>query len=138
MNAEDRLVIDSRLEAVAEARDWLAKRASQAGFSTSTVGDLKLALTEAITNVVRHAYGGEAGRQIVLSLATDDESLTLTIRDFGRPFDTGRYRTPDLSDPQEGGYGIFLIRSLMDEVHYDTSAEEGTTLTLIKRRDKSP
>ncbi len=138
MSMEDRLVIDSRLEAVAEARDWLAERASRAGFSSQTVSDLKLALTEAVSNVVRHAYGGEPGHQIVLSLAMDDEALTLTIRDFGRPFDPGRYREPDLSEPQEGGYGVFLMHNLMDEVRYDTSSGVGTTLTLVKRRGDNP
>lgn len=133
MNVEDRLVIDSRLEAVAQARDWLAERASQAGFPPSMINDLKLAFTEAATNVVRHAYGGQPGHEIILSLATDDEALTLTIRDFGRQFDTDRYQEPNLSEPQEGGYGVFLMHNLMDEVRYDTP-EEGTTLTLVKRR----
>lgn len=138
MNAEDRLIIDSQPEALAEARDWLADRASRAGFPPDTVTDLKLALTEAVSNVMLHAYGGEPGHQIILSLVTDDQALTLTIRDFGRPFDASHYQTPDLSEPQEGGYGIFLIHSLMDEVRYDTSSGAGTTLTLVKGRANNP
>jgi len=136
MSTRDRLVIDSRLEAATQAREWIAERARQVGLSRETVGDLKLVLTEAITNVVRHSYDGEPGHQIILSWAVDDEMLTLTIRDFGRPFDVGHYQSPDLSELQTGGYGIFLIQSLMDEVRYDTSSGVGTTLTLVKRRDK--
>ena len=138
MNAQERLVIDSRLEAAAEARAWLVEQASQAGFSADTINDLKLALTEAVTNVVRHAYGGEPGHQIILSLAADAEALTLTVRDYGRPFDASLYQSPDLSEPQEGGYGMLLLRRLTDEARYDTSSETGTTLTLVKRRVKSP
>lgn len=135
MDEEDRLVVDSRLEAVAEARAWLAKQASQAGFSSDAIGDLKLAVTEAITNVVCHAYGGEPGHEIVLSLEVDEEALTLTIRDFARGQFDGNYPAPDLNgEPPESGYGIFLMRQVMDEVRYDTSSEVGTTLTLVKRR----
>ena len=136
MSVKDRLVIDSRLEAAAQAREWIAERAKQARLSRETVSDLKLALTEAITNVVRHSYDDEPGHQIILSWAVDDETLTLTIRDFGRPFDASNYQSPDLSELQTGGYGIFLIQSLMDEVRYDTSSGLGTTLTLVKQRDR--
>lgn len=136
MSVKDRLVIDSRLEAAAQARQWVAERAKQARLSCETVGDLKLALTEVITNIVRHSYDGEPGHQIILSWAVDDETLILTIRDFGRPFDASHYQSPDLSELQTGGYGIFLIQSLMDEVRYDTSSGLGTTLTLVKQRNR--
>ena len=135
MGAKDRLVVDSRLEALSQAREWVAERARQARLSRETIGDLKLVLTEAVTNVVRYSYDGEPGHQIILSWTVDDETLTLTIRDFGRPFDASQYQSPDLSELQTGGYGVFLIQSLMDEVRYDTSSGVGTTLTLVKRRD---
>ena len=138
MDVNDRLVIDSRTEEIARARDWLTKQAIQAKFSRETIGDLKLALTEAISNVVCHSYDNEPGHQIILSLIVDDEVLTLASRDFGRPFDVSRYQPPDLNELHEGGYGIFLIQSLMDQVDYDTSSGAGATLTLVKRRDKNP
>lgn len=136
MGAKDRLVVDSRLEALSQAREWVAERARQARLSRETIGDLKLVLTEAVTNVVRYSYDGEPGHQIILSWTVDDETLTLTIRDFGRPFDASSYQSPDLGELQTGGYGVFLIRNLMDEVRYDTSSGVGTTLTLVKRRDQ--
>jgi anti-sigma regulatory factor (Ser/Thr protein kinase) len=82
MNAEDRLIIDSQPEALAEARDWLTDRASRAGLPPDTVSDLKLAPTEAVSHVMLHTYGGEPRHQIILSLVTDHEALTLTICDF--------------------------------------------------------
>ena len=136
MDIKDRLVIDSRFDAVGQARDWLAQQATRAGFPSGDVNDLKLALTEAVTNIVRYAYDGEPDHQIILSLSIDDDALMVAIRDFGRPFDGSNHQAPNLdaSDPQENGYGIFLIKSLMDEVYYDTSSGTGTTLTLVKRR----
>jgi len=138
MDVKDQLVIDSRLDAVAEAREWLVSRTVQAGVSTKTINDLKLVLTEALSNVVRHAYDDEPGHPIELSLVVDAGALTLTIHDYGRPFDADSYQAPDLSDPQEGGYGVFLMHNLMDQVHYDVSSGTGTTLTLVKRRKDSP
>jgi anti-sigma regulatory factor (Ser/Thr protein kinase) len=139
MDAENRLVIDSRLEAVAEARAWVAERASQAGFPSDAIGDLELAVTEAVANVVCHAYGGEPGHEIILSLDVDEEALTLTIRDFARRQFDGNCPTPVLNgELMECGYGVLLIRETMDEVCYDTSAEIGTTLTLVKRRGDNP
>ncbi len=131
---KSKLIIESTLDAIAEARHWLADVADQAGFTPQEVSELKLVLTEACSNIVRHAYGGEKGHEIVLSLSIDEDELTLTIRDFGRKFDLTRYQEPDLDVPHEGGYGIYIIETLMDSVEYDTSPQTGTILSIIKRK----
>ena len=128
------LVIESQLDQVGKARQWAAKLARKAGFDNEAVFALELALSEALANVIRHAYQGAGNREIRLSLAFDDEKLRLAIRDFGKKFDLTNYRPPDLSRPHEGGYGIYLMHELMDEVHYDTSQRHGTTLTLVRYR----
>ncbi len=128
------LLIDSRVEEVARARKWLSDHAAAEGFSDGDVRKFGLALSEACVNVIEHAYRGEAGNPIELELTIDDEALKLTIRDSGAAFDLERYDPPDLSEPHEGGYGVFIIHSIMDEVTYDTSGQRGTVLTLVKRR----
>ncbi len=128
------LTIESRMEEVARARRWLTRHASDAGFPEDEVRRLGLAVSEACTNVIRHAYGGEPGKPIELHLEIDETSLKIRIRDLGRRFDLTGYEPPDLSEPQEGGYGILIIRSVMDSVEYDASTGEGTTLTLTKHR----
>ncbi len=130
--------VDSRLESVAAAREWLAEKARKAGYDSGTTDDLKLAITEATTNIIRHAYGNTPGNRILFSLFVGNEKLELIIRDFGKTFDRETYQPPDLSTPQEGGYGIFLIENLMDEMRYEPS-EKGGTLTLVKyRTSKQP
>ncbi len=131
---ESKLVIESKLDAIAEARQWLAKLAGQAGFTPQEVSDLKLVLTEACSNIVRHAYGGEAGHEIILSLSIYEDELALTIRDFGHKIDLSRYKGPDLDVPHEGGYGIYIVETLMDSVKYDTSPQTGTILSMVKRK----
>ncbi len=138
MGTHWQLLIDSRLEEVSRARKWLSEHASAEGFSDAEVRKLGLVVSEACVNVIEHAYGGEPGNPIELRLIIDDASLVLKIRDFGAEFDLEAYEPPDLSEPHEGGYGVFIVRSLMDEVEYDTSSEQGTTLTLVRRRSSKP
>ncbi len=134
MGLRAELVIDSRVEEVARAREWLSELARTEGFSDKDVRGLGLVVSEACVNIVEHAYRGQAGNPIELRLAINDTRLVLQILDEGKRFDLQSYSSPDLSEPQEGGYGVFLMRSIMDEVDYDTSGEGGTVLTLIKRR----
>ena len=132
------MLIDSRVEEVARARRWLSDHAAAEGFSDGEVRKFALALSEACVNVIEHAYRGEAGNPIELELTIDDEALKLTIRDSGAAFDLAGYEPPDLSEPHEGGYGVFIMHSLMDEVKYDTAGHQGTVLTLVKRRPRRP
>ncbi|RME81513.1 MAG: ATP-binding protein [Caldilineae bacterium] len=131
---EDRYVMQSRLDRIAEARRWATQQARAAGFDEDGVSAIELALAEALANVIEHGYQGDENQEIRLTLRIDDEKLTLTIRDFGQKFDPQSYSPPDLSNPSEGGYGVFLIHQLMDEVIYDTSLPQGMKLTLVRYR----
>jgi len=128
------LVIESRIDQVARARQWLIEQARAAGVSERQIRELGLVVSEACANVIKHAYQRELGHSITLQLDIDQSKVVLCIRDHGEPFDPDSYTPPNLDEPREGGYGIFIIRSLMDEVHYDTSCDEGTILTLVKYR----
>ena len=68
--------------------------------------------------------------------------LTVILQDFGRPFNPKSVREPDIHAPlklrKEGGLGLFFIRKLMDEVHFDFSKESGNQLTMVKRKEKAP
>jgi anti-sigma regulatory factor (Ser/Thr protein kinase) len=128
------LLLDSRIEEIARAREWLKELTSAEGVLDNEVSDLGLAMSEACANIIEHAYRGQPNNPIRLRLTIDETSLVLTIHDRGEKFDLESYVPPELGEPRESGYGVYFVLSLMDKVHYDTSAERGTTLTLIKRR----
>ena len=134
------LVIQSIPDELRLARGWLSDHARASGFSDREVRDLALAVSEACANVIEHAYRGEPNHPIDLHLTIDETKLLLLVHDLGVPFNVRDYRPPDLDVPQEGGYGVFIIRNLMDEVDYDVSDGTGTTLRLVKYRqgDGSP
>lgn len=136
--AAETLTIPSRLEAIDGARLWAATRARAAGFDHEAVAALEVAMTEALSNVILHAYGGATDQEIGLELAIDGEKLSLTVSDRGRPFDYESYTPPDLEEPAPGGYGVHLIDELMDNVVCDSHPGGGTRLTLIKYRGGTP
>jgi anti-sigma regulatory factor (Ser/Thr protein kinase) len=124
------------VEEVARARRWLTEHALAAGFPEDETGRVGLALSEACANVIEHAYGGQPGHDVDLELDVNAERLVVSIKDTGRPFDPASYRPPDLSRACESGYGVHLMRSIMDEVRYAPSAGGGTQLTMVRLRQK--
>jgi serine/threonine-protein kinase RsbW len=126
------LNIASKFTEIARAREWMGSHARAAGLSERTISQVGLAMSEACTNVIKHAYRGESTHCIDLHLEIHEAQLVLTIHDVGAQFDLQAYTPPNLDEPGEGGYGVFLMRSLMDEVRYELSQSQGTTLRLVK------
>jgi serine/threonine-protein kinase RsbW len=80
---------------------------------------LELAVHETCTNIVQHAYRNSSGRiELELSLAQHPQRLVIDLYDTGRAFNLAEVSQPNLDIPQEHGYGLFLVRQLMDDVSY--------------------
>jgi serine/threonine-protein kinase RsbW len=81
---------------------------------------VQLAAHEACTNIIDHAYGRMQGQRIAVSvsLALRPRRLVVELEDSGRPCDLDGIGEPNLSEPRESGYGMVLIRNLVDEVQY--------------------
>lgn len=97
-----------------------------AGFEPEDVYDLKLAVTEAATNVVRHA-AVDTFRVEYRVLA---RAVEIIVVDRGGGFDVESLKG---SPGQHGGFGLEVIRSLVDEVAVDSTAEGGTRLRMVRR-----
>jgi serine/threonine-protein kinase RsbW len=138
MDASETLTIESRVECIDDARQWVTDRVRAADFGDEPAGEIELALTEALANVIEHAYKGDGTRPIELSVEPDGETLRVRVRDWGAYFDPASYRGRDLDDPGEGGYGVFLMSQLMDDVTREPQPGGGTLLTLIKTKKEEP
>ena len=136
MIASDTLTIASRTAAIDDARTWLTAFLVPAGASVEAVWATEMALTEALANVITHAYGGDESQKIHLSLELHDDRCEIVIVDSGRPFDESAYEPPDFTEARAGGYGVHLIGELMDEVERTVTPDGGTRLRLVKRRWK--
>jgi serine/threonine-protein kinase RsbW len=126
-----RLTIPARAEYISLGRLALSAIAGVRPVSDETLHDLKLALTEACTNSVRHAYadGREGEVEIVYELAAD--RLVVEVGDEGSGFEptNGSDGHPDL---EEGGLGIAIIRAVTDEVEIGRRDDGGSRLRFVK------
>ncbi|GEM_PF-1632084 len=91
-----------------------------------------VAVQEAATNVIRHSYGGRLHKPFRVEMKLDGPRLVVTLVDQGPPFDpTCIHCEPDEDHPEEGGYGIFFMRSVMDRIHY-SRVEDKNVLEMVK------
>ena len=119
------------LKEAAEARSWLADSLQcLPADARGIIPDLVLVLGELVTNSVRHAYDPEAPGRIDIVLSVGDEDVLLTVRDYGRPMDLSKRREPDLSRAQEGGYGLYLVRMLSDDLEIDAPGGVGNRVVV--------
>ncbi len=99
---------------------------------------IELAIDEACTNIIEHAYQGENRGDIECTCESNDVCLTVVIRDHGKPFDPSSVVTPNLDADIDkrvvGGLGVFLMKQSMDEVHFEALGEAGNVLTMVKLR----
>ena len=95
--------------------------------------NIELAIDEAVANIISHAYHDAPGGRISLSIELAEDSVTVRIRDWGESYDPEKVREPDFGHPEERGYGLYLIRKLMDHVSYQADPIAGNCATLIKR-----
>lgn len=111
--------------------------AQEAGFEKFAIYSIEMAVDEACTNIIEHAYGGEGKGKINCTCSVNRENLTIILLDWGKPFDPSQIPPPNLSsnleDRQAHGLGMYFIQQWMDEVHYTASKSENT-LVMIKRR----
>jgi anti-sigma regulatory factor (Ser/Thr protein kinase) len=124
----------TELSAIDDARRWASGHARLAGLDEVAISEVELAMTEALSNVIGHSYEGRSDEEVLLSLEIDEARLALGIRDGGRPFEAESYRPPDLEQPAEGGYGVFLIEELMDEVSRRPQQDGSTLVELVRYR----
>jgi len=84
---------------------------------TQTLSEIDLAVSEALTNVIRHSGAtGETG--LFLSLRISEGVLEIEVQDNGPGFDFESVPPPDFENHPAGGYGLFIIKSIMDQVEY--------------------
>ncbi|MFV1981054.1 MAG: ATP-binding protein, partial [Rhodothermia bacterium] len=110
------------------------------GFSSDVVDQLSLAVDEACTNIIRHAYGGSKSGPVDITIDIDAERFTVTIRDEGNSIDLEKYSEPDLNksikNRSGGGFGVHIMRKLMDLVEYEKHGEFNE-VHLVKFRSRN-
>ncbi len=133
---EKDLSVKSTTDNLALIREFTRSSAAECGFSEETVGKIILAVDEACTNIIKHAYKYSPDGNITINIKFDQKKFIISITDEGIHFDPSRVPEPDLVEyykqKRAGGLGVFLIKKLMDEVKYSTLSGNKNQVVLVK------
>ena len=137
----------ARFDSLAAICVFVTQRAQVAGLGPRAVYAVQVAVDEACSNIIEHAYGGEGSPDaphqptIRCTCRTKQDRLIIELHDHGRPFDPDNVPKPnlkaDLSERHAGGLGVYFIQQLMDAVHFESTPGLGNTLTLTKLRSST-
>jgi len=121
------------------AMDFAATEAQKVGLSGGRVEDLKTAVSEACLNAMEHGNKMDASMKVGVILNVEEMNLQVTVQDVGD--EIGPVETPNIEDKVEGrsgrrGWGIFLIKNLVDEVTFESAPEGGNLVRMIIHLDK--
>lgn len=127
------LTIPARPEYITLSRLALTGLARVRPLAEDTLADLKLALTEACSNSVRHAYAGGEGR-VQISFELREDRLVVEVEDDGTGFEhAGTGRELDREELTEGGLGIAIIKAIADEFELSGRSDgAGSRLRFVK------
>ena len=142
MGQERHLTVPGRFESLAQIADFVTQAAREAGLNDDDVFHVEMAVDEACSNIIEHAYDQTKGNIELTCGVPEPGNLKIVIRDHGRPFNPevvpppNLGQTVDLEAMQAGGLGLYFMRKLMDDVRFEFRPERGNTLVMIKRSKK--
>ena len=123
-------------ETLADIRAFTEEMTRAVALSESDLFALQLAVDEAATNIIEHAYGNMEPGEIELTIQQTPAKVVITLHDEGRPFDPETVAAYDsdlpLDEMKDRGAGLHLIRNIMDEVRFEFDELEGNTLEMVK------
>ena len=131
-----KLKITSHTSNLMLVRDFIADAAKNFGFDDENINKIIMAVDEACTNIIKHAYGSQPGQPIDIAVTTDNKRFSVIIRDKGRHFEPTTINPPNMQEYLKqfkvGGLGIHLMKSLMDEIKYKIQPGIQNEVKLIK------
>lgn len=125
---EKEIRFSNNLNEIAQLADFIEKIGEELSLSPETTMNINLALEEAVANIIMYAYPSEEQHDILLRVTSTETQLIFLLTDKGLSFDPTQVDDIDVNLPIEdrpiGGLGIFLIRSIMNEVTYQRLDDE--------------
>ncbi|MFI3210843.1 MAG: ATP-binding protein [Peptostreptococcaceae bacterium] len=129
MNCENiSMQITSNSELVSIIRLTVSGIANKMGFSIEDIDDIKVCISEACTNAIKHSKD----TKFKVDFNIFSNKLEIKVKDDGIGYDYNSLKNPDFNGLKESGMGIFIIKSLMDEVSIESENKQGTTINMTK------
>jgi len=131
------LIFPSKVEYIEQVEALTEKACTHAKFSEDERDSMAIAVTEAVNNAILHGNKKNESKKVSVKITATDSTVRVVVLDQGDGFNPQKLDNP--LDPQnllkESGRGVFIVRSLMDEVTFDFS-KGGAEITLVKTRQK--
>jgi serine/threonine-protein kinase RsbW len=133
------LRVPGQFDRLTEIAAFVTQAARTCGLNDDDVFHVEMAVDEACSNIIEHAYADQAGEIEVACRCSSAGQFEVVLRDSGLPFDPEEVPAPsvggplDLDNLSEGGLGLYFMRKLMDEVRFESTPGQGNTLTMLKR-----
>ncbi len=131
-----KLRITSHTSNLMLVRDFIADAAKNYGFNDDDINKIIMAVDEACTNIIKHAYECKPGLPIDITVDADDKKFSVIIKDKGKHFSPEQIKIPDmkeyLNQYKVGGLGIYLMKNLMDEIKYNIQPGVQNEVRLVK------
>lgn len=125
---------------LSDVREFVRQHSISHGFREKEIGEIELAVDEAFTNIIKHAYGGRSDSNVRIRLGFSPDRLSISLFDTGFSFNPDSYTEPNIQTlahkKKKGGMGVFLINKLMDNVEYKQS-DDGNEIRMTKRLSSS-
>lgn len=132
----DTLHIESKTERLIAVRDFVSTAAREFGFSDEEISKIALAVDEACTNIIKHAYRFDPGKKLTISVKRGNGAFEISIRDTGKQFNPTDLQPPDMKEYlthfRRGGLGVYLMKTLMDKVEYNFEPGKPNEVRLTK------
>lgn len=132
------LKFSSLAENVSITRMLIASVGAQLDLSLNDIEELKVVVSEAVSNAIIHGYANDQDKLVYLTIEQSPESLKIIVRDegCGIPDIEQALQPAYSSDPERMGLGFVFMKSFMDDLHVESAVDQGTTVTMIKKLDK--
>lgn len=138
--ARGELEISSSLGELAAARDFVHRFCQNipgGALPFASTGELDLAVNEALSNIMKHAYKGRTDRRIKIGAEAFADRVVFRLHHLGEPFDPSAVPPPSFNGSRENGFGVYMIAHLVDDVRYLRDERGRNCICLVKKRNVS-
>lgn len=130
-----KFIVPGKPEYIGAIRLAVSSLANNIGFDIEAIEDIKVAVSEACTNIVIHGHDEDKkieNLEYEVTCEIFNDKLSISVEDEGAGYDVENYSEPDLNAENTNGFGIFIIRALMDEVEVTSEIGVGTHIKMVK------
>ena len=132
----DRISLDSDLANLSKAREFIAGAAKQAGASSSDITKIEISCDEWSANIIEHALGSGEKKSFTVECRKGEGRFIVIYEHEGERFNPIEQEIIDVDDhfseSKERGLGIYIMREMMDEIHYEYINNRTNRLTIVK------